>query len=43
MATDEHSIKATLIATLISYKQGNTSLDDAVKLIVDELDLDTEK
>ena len=39
MTTNEYIIKATLIA----YKQSSISLDDAVKLIVDELDLDTEK
>ena len=39
MSTNEYIIKATLIA----YKQGNISLDDAVELIVDELDLATVK
>ena len=39
MATNEYIIKATLIA----YKQGNISLDDAVELIADELDLATVK
>ena len=39
MSTNEYIIKATLIA----HKQGNISLDDAVELIVDELDLATVK
>ena len=39
MTTNEYIIKATLIA----YKKGWVDLDDAVKLIVDELDLATEK
>ena len=39
MTTNEYIIKATLIA----YQQGNISLDDALELIVDELDLATVK
>ena len=39
MTTNEYMIGAILI----SYKQGSTSLDDAVKLIVYELNLDTEE
>ena len=39
MTTNEYMIGAILI----SYKQDRTSLDDAVKLIVDELNLDTEE
>ena len=39
MTTNEYILKATLIA----YKQGNISLDDALELIVDELDLATVK
>ena len=37
MTTNEYIIKATLIA----YKQGSISLDDALELIVDELNLAT--
>ena len=39
MTTNEYIIKATLIA----YKQGSISLDDAVEVIVDELNLATVK
>ena len=39
MTTNEYILKATLIA----YKQGSISLDDAIELIVDELDLATVK
>jgi len=39
MTTNEYIIKATLIA----YKQGNISLDDAIELIVDEFSLATVK
>jgi len=39
MTTNEYIIKATLIA----YKQNNISLDDAVELIANELDLATVK
>ena len=39
MTTNEYIIKATLIA----YKQGSISLDDAIEVIVDELDLATVK
>jgi hypothetical protein len=39
MTTNEYIIKATLIA----YKQGGISLDDAVEFIFDELDLATVK
>ena len=39
MTTNEYIIKATLIA----YKQGSISLDDAVELIANELDLATVK
>ena len=39
MTTNEYIIKATLIA----YKQGNISLDDAIELIANELDLATVK
>ena len=37
MSTNEYIIKATLIA----HKQGSISLDDAVELIANELDLAT--
>jgi hypothetical protein len=37
MTTNEY------IATLIAYKQGNISLDDALELLVGELDLATVK
>jgi hypothetical protein len=37
MTTNEYIIKATLIA----YKQGSISLDDAVEVIFDELNLAT--
>ena len=39
MTTNEYIIKATLIA----YKQGSISLDDALELISNELDLATVK
>jgi hypothetical protein len=39
MTTNEYILKATLIA----YKQGSISLDDAIEVIVDELDLATVK
>jgi hypothetical protein len=37
MSTNEYIIKATLI----TYKQGLISLDDAIEVIVDELNLAT--
>ena len=43
MTTDKHIIKALLTATLISYKQGNISLNDTVEIITDAFNLATPK